>query len=147
MAAFTRAAALGRSPALAHYHRAIAHPLAGDFADGWRDYAARLAVPALRPRAFDRPRADGTPLRGRRPLVICERGYGDVFQFIRLLSAPRGQRGAVVFECPQELRALLAPLVAGIDVLPLTAGARRFAVVSADADFPAGDTRARYSKP
>ena len=120
VAAFTRAAALGRSPALAHYHRGMAHLLAGNFADGWRDYEARLAVPALRPRMFDRPRWDGTPLRGRRLLVICEQGYGDVFQFIRLLPALRGQGGSVLFECPQELRELLAPLLAGIEVVPLS---------------------------
>ncbi len=86
---------------------------------GWRDYEQRLSVPALRPRSFERARWDGSPLAGRRLLVVCEQGYGDVFQFIRMLPKLRGRGGAVVFECPNELRALLAPLLEGIDVVPL----------------------------
>ena len=109
VAAFTRAAELSRAPALALYHRGMAHLLAGRFGDGWRDYQQRLAVPALRPRVFDRPLWDGTPLAGRRLLVLCEQGYGDVFQFIRYLPLLRALDGPVVFECPAELRALLAP--------------------------------------
>ncbi|MBL8386267.1 MAG: hypothetical protein JNM90_24500 [Burkholderiales bacterium] len=120
VAAFTRAAELSAAPALARYHRGMAHLLAGNFSDGWRDYEARFAVPALMPRNFDRPRWDGTPLAGRRLLVVCEQGYGDVFQFIRCLPLLRGLGGDVVFECPGELRALLDPLFAGIEVVPLT---------------------------
>ena len=120
VAAFTRAAELSAAPALALYHRGMAHLLAGNFGDGWRDYEQRHQVPALRPRSFDgKPRWDGTPLAGRRLLVVCEQGYGDVFQFIRYLPRLRGLGGSVVFECPAELRALLAPLLAGIEVVAL----------------------------
>ena len=120
VAAFTRAAELAAAPALALYHRGMARLLAGDFEAGWRDYEHRFAVPALRPRNFERARWDGSPLAGRRLLVVCEQGYGDVFQFIRTLPSLRALGGTVVFECPNELRALLAPLLEGIDVVPLT---------------------------
>ena len=120
VAAFTRAAELSDAPALALYHRGMAHLLAGNFSDGWRDYEQRFGVPALRPRNFERSRWDGTRLNGRRLLVVCEQGYGDVFQFIRYLPGLRAAGGTVVFECPGELRSLLEPLLDGIEVVPLT---------------------------
>ena len=120
VAAFSRAAQLSAAPALALYHRGMARLLAGNFSDGWREYEQRFAVPALQPRNFDRPRWDGAPLGGRRLLVVCEQGYGDVFQFIRYLPGLRDLGGTVVFECPAELRELLDPLFAGIEVVPLT---------------------------
>ncbi len=119
VAAFSRAAQLASAPALAIYHRGMAHLLAGNFADGWRDYEQRLQVPSLQPRLLQRPRWDGGPLAGRRLLVICEQGYGDVFQFVRCLALLRDAGGPVVFECPAELRALLQPSLSGIELVPL----------------------------
>lgn len=120
VAAFTRAAERSDAPALALYHRGMAHLLAGNFGDGWRDYEQRHRVPALRPRGFEgRQRWDGAPLAGRRLLLVCEQGYGDVFQFIRLLPPMRDLGGTIVFECPGELRELLDPVLDGIEVVPL----------------------------
>ncbi|MSP81785.1 MAG: hypothetical protein EXQ94_02350 [Alphaproteobacteria bacterium] len=52
-------------------------------------------------------------------LVICEQGYGDVFQFVRFLPSLHGMGGDVVFECPAELGEVLAPVLTGLDVVPL----------------------------
>ena len=118
IAAFDRAAALSPGGARAVYHRGLARLLAGDFAAGWADYEHRLAVPEFRHRVFDRPRWDGSPLAGRRLLVIPEQGYGDVFQFARFLPRLRGLDGTVIFECPPELRAILAPVLEGLTIVP-----------------------------
>ena len=53
-------------------------------------------------------------------LVICEQGYGDVFQAVRYLPMLQGAGGRVVFECPGDLADLLAPLVPAEDLVPLT---------------------------
>ncbi len=117
--AFTHAAEISDAPSRALYHRGLAHLLAGNFAAGWADYEHRLAVPDFRHRVFDRPRWDGSSLTGKRLLVICEQGYGDVFQFARFLPHLRNLAEEVIFECPAELRDILAPVLAGLTVVPL----------------------------
>jgi hypothetical protein len=116
---FSRAATLAREPALALYHRGLARLLAGDFAQGWADFERRLDAPGLGHRTFAQPRWDGSPLAGRRLLVICEQGYGDVFQFARFLPLLRALDGAVTFECPADIAPLLAPLAGGLEIIPL----------------------------
>lgn len=118
--AFSRAATLAKGPALARYHRGMARLMAGDFAAGWRDFENRLAVATFRHRHFDRPRWDGQSLGGRRLLVICEQGYGDVFQFVRYLPLIDERGGRVVFECPQDVTDLLAPSLPGVEIVPMT---------------------------
>ena len=117
--AFTRAADLAEAPGRAVYHRGMVRLGMGNFAQGWRDYEHRLTIPEFGHRVFPQPRWNGDALNGRRLLVICEQGYGDVFQFIRLLPLLRDFGGRIIFECPMELRALLAPLLDGIEVAPL----------------------------
>jgi hypothetical protein len=119
VAAFTEAARRSAAPARALYHRGMAHLLAGRFAEGWADYEHRLNVPELHPRLLPAPLWDGSALAGRRLLVVCEQGYGDVFQAIRLLPRLQALGGRIVFECPAELHALLAPLLQGCEVVPL----------------------------
>ena len=82
VAAFSRAAQLSGAPALALYHRGMAHLLAGNFHDGWRDYEQRFAVPALQPRNFDRPRWDGAPLGGHRLLAAQPQLVTPVLQVV-----------------------------------------------------------------
>ena len=117
--AFSRAAEVSEAPSRALYHRGLAHLLKGNFAAGWADYEHRLAVQDFRHRVFDRPRWDGADLDGKRLLVICEQGYGDVFQFARFLPRLRDLASQVVFECPMELRDILAPVLTGLTLVPL----------------------------
>jgi tetratricopeptide (TPR) repeat protein len=113
------AADISDAPPRALYHRGLAHLLMGNFEAGWADYEHRLAVPDFRHRVFDRPRWDGASLTGKRLLVICEQGYGDVFQFVRFLPQLRTLAGEVIFECPAELRDTLAPVLHGLTIVPL----------------------------
>ncbi|MCP4696132.1 MAG: tetratricopeptide repeat protein [Gammaproteobacteria bacterium] len=89
----------------------------GDFAEGWQRYAYRLQLKDSVLRELKKPRWDGTPLNGRRLVVSWEQGLGDVMQFIRYLPMITG--GTVIFECPQELIALVESF-AGVDILLTT---------------------------
>jgi hypothetical protein len=119
VAAFSEAARRSAAPARALYHRGMAQLLAGRFAEGWADYEHRLRVPELHPRLLAAPLWDGSPLAGRRLLVVCEQGYGDVFQMIRLLHRLRALGGHIVFECPAGLQGLFGPLLEGCEVVAL----------------------------
>ncbi len=120
IAAFDAAIAIEPRWPVAHYHRGMALLLAGRFEEGWPEYEWRLNIPDFGHRHFNAPRWDGAPLAGRTLLVICEQGYGDVFQAARYLPLLRDAGGRVVFECPGDLAGLLAPLVPAADLVPLT---------------------------
>ena len=62
----------------------------GDFARGWEAYRYRYHLPhttALARHIQAAPRWDGRPISGQTLLIHDEQGYGDTFQFIRLLRA------------------------------------------------------------
>ncbi len=120
IAAFDAAIAIKPRWPVAHYHRGMALLLAGRLEAGWPEYEWRLNIPDFGHRHFNAPRWDGAPLAGRTLLVICEQGYGDVFRAVRYLPMLRGAGGRVVFECPGDLAALLAPLVPAADLVRLT---------------------------
>jgi tetratricopeptide (TPR) repeat protein len=102
---------LRRAPDHAQAHVNLAHALlmAGQLAEGWREYEWRWqgGIPDLQARSFDRPAWRGEPLAGRTLLLHAEQGLGDTLQFIRYapLLAARGAR--VVVEAPRSLCRLL----------------------------------------
>jgi len=62
----------------------------GDFARGWEAYRYRYHLPhttALARHIQVAPCWDGRPIPGQTLLIHDEQGYGDTFQFIRLLRA------------------------------------------------------------
>ena len=62
----------------------------GDFARGWEAYRYRYHLPhttALARHIQAAPRWDGRSISGQTLLIHDEQGYGDTFQFIRLLRA------------------------------------------------------------
>jgi Flp pilus assembly protein TadD len=69
---------------------------AGDWAAGFRHYAARWRTGELKPRAVRAPKWDGGPLDGRTVLVLPEQGFGDALCFARFLPALREARPARV---------------------------------------------------
>jgi Flp pilus assembly protein TadD len=95
--AFDHALALAPKLTEARWNRALALLSAGRFREGWRDYEARLDVPAFADPTWS-PRAarwDGGDPRGRTILLAAEQGLGDAIQFVRL-AAPLAALGARV---------------------------------------------------
>jgi len=79
--------------------------LLGEFERGWREYHYRYSLPHTRAieRKVRRPRWDGRRLEGRVLLIHDEQGYGDTFQFLRLVPRAKERSGArVVLEVGPE---------------------------------------------
>lgn len=72
--------------------------LTGDFERGWREYHYRysLAHTAIIERKVKPPRWDGRPIPGKTLLIHDEQGFGDTFQFMRLVSWAKARSGARV---------------------------------------------------
>ncbi|SMF43651.1 Tetratricopeptide (TPR) repeat [Azospirillum oryzae] len=118
--AFRRATRLDPDFAGAHWNESLVRLLLGDFVKGWRGYEwrwkhGRLPSPQ---RSFERPRWDGSPLKGRRLLVYWEQGFGDVLQFVRYLPLLAQAAGGqpVYLECQRALLPVLRSLPGTIAV-------------------------------
>ncbi|WDD94425.1 ADP-heptose--LPS heptosyltransferase [Burkholderia sp. FERM BP-3421] len=114
---FARARALdGANPYLRFDHAELALR-AGDFARGWCDYEARLALPGEAPPARAALAAvsaywRGEPLAGRTLVVFAEQGHGDCLwaaRFLpRLAERVRGEGGRLIVGYDGPLRGLLS---------------------------------------
>jgi hypothetical protein len=79
--------------------------LTGDFDRGWREYRYRynLAHTTQIARKVQRPEWEGEAIPGQTLLIHDEQGFGDTFQFIRLLHLAKQRSGArIVLEINQE---------------------------------------------
>ncbi|MDA8360973.1 MAG: glycosyl transferase family 8 [Gammaproteobacteria bacterium] len=82
----------------------------GEFARGWREYRYRYSLPHTRAieRKVQRPRWEGAPIPGETLLIHDEQGFGDTFQFIRLIRAARARSQArVIVEVNQAAFSLI----------------------------------------
>ena len=112
------AIALQPEMARAHWNRAVARLLGGDYTGGFNDYDWRRRDPRF---AADFPAMsavewDGSPLAGKRLLVMAEQGLGDTIQFARFLPGLAAQGGRVTLACAPTLVRLLRglPGLAGV---------------------------------
>ncbi|PLZ00747.1 glycosyl transferase family 8, partial [Burkholderia sp. WAC0059] len=83
--------------------------LTGEFERGWREYRYRYSLGHTKriERKVQRPRWDGEPIPGRTLLIHDEQGYGDTFQFMRLVPWAKARSGArVVLEVNAETLSL-----------------------------------------
>lgn len=104
--------ALEPENAVATYNMAYLQLRSGDFAAGFSNFEARLAVEKFRidTRRYSQPRWDGSALDGKSILVFGEQGMGDVLQFCRYIPL-LAERGAhVVLEVDPPLVQLLTRL-------------------------------------
>ncbi|PTB20602.1 glycosyl transferase family 8 [Trinickia symbiotica] len=93
--------------------------LLGEFERGWREYRYRysLAHTTRIERKVQRPRWDGRPMPGKTLLIHDEQGYGDTFQFMRLVPWAKAKSGArIVLEINAETLTL-ARRTTGFDEL------------------------------
>ncbi|SOE99411.1 Glycosyltransferase family 9 (heptosyltransferase) [Burkholderia sp. OK233] len=83
--------------------------LTGEFERGWREYHHRysLAHTAVIGRKVQLPRWDGRPIPDRTLLIHDEQGFGDTFQFMRLVPWAKARSGArVILEVNAETMSL-----------------------------------------
>lgn len=108
--AFRHALALAPGFAHARWNLALALLLDRQFAEGWREYDARLALPELERgrNRFPGPRWDGAAPAGKTLLVYPEQGLGDALQFARYATLLAAAGARCVMHCPEPLAPLLA---------------------------------------
>ncbi|MDF2902220.1 MAG: glycosyl transferase family 8, partial [Phenylobacterium sp.] len=95
--------------------------LLGDFERGWREYHYRYGMPhtAALERRVQRPRWDGRPIPDKTLLIHDEQGYGDTFQFLRMLPwAKQRSQARIVLQINTEQRSF-ADQLPGIDEIVL----------------------------
>jgi Glycosyltransferase family 9 (heptosyltransferase) len=91
--------------------------LLGEFERGWREYLYRYSLPhsVSIERKVQAPRWNGQPIPGKTLLIHDEQGYGDTFQFMRMVAWAKARSGArVVLDVTPEVLPL-ARRTAGFD--------------------------------
>lgn len=91
----------------------------GEFERGWREYHYRYSLPhTVRiERKVQMPRWDGRAIPGQTLLIHDEQGYGDTFQFLRLMGEAKKRSGArIVLEISPETISF-AQRMEGIDLI------------------------------
>lgn len=95
--------------------------LLGEFERGWREYRYRYQLPHTTriERKVQAPRWSGQPIPGKTLLIFDEQGFGDTFQFIRMVAWAKARSQArVILEINPET-AGFARRMGGFDVLTL----------------------------
>jgi len=118
LAAFDRALAIAPDFPEAHWNRALAFLLKGDYARGWPEYEWGIPAGARPLTARDLPEWRGEPIPGKSLLVSAEQGFGDTIQFARFLERARQRVGGLVLECQPELLPLLSGCPGVDQVIP-----------------------------
>lgn len=93
--------------------------LLGEFERGWREYRYRYQLPHTTriERKVQLPRWSGQPIPGKTLLIHDEQGFGDTFQFMRMVRWAKAKSQArVVLEINPETRTL-AERMGGFDAL------------------------------
>jgi len=93
----------------------------GEFARGWREYRFRykMAHTAMIGRHVQTPRWEGQPIAGKTLLIHDEQGYGDTFQFLRMVAWARERSGArVILEVNADSYALARRCSGYDDIIP-----------------------------
>jgi len=92
---------------LAHYNKAEALLMLGQFEEGWKEYEWRQGRKDFGKRKFDKTFKPEYDLKGKKVLVYAEQGLGDAIQFIRYLSMLKEKGCYIILECGKELHGLL----------------------------------------
>jgi Flp pilus assembly protein TadD len=93
----------------AHFVRAEALLLRGDWAEGWEEYEWRFriagAAPLMPPTT--RPRWDGSAFSDKPLLLIADQGFGDVIQFVRYIPWAAHRCPDLLIACSGEVQPIL----------------------------------------
>lgn len=113
LACYDRCINLQPHYAEARFNRAALLLAMGDFKNGWREYEWRFkrsGAGNVYPHQLKTPRWQGEDYHGRRLLVHCEQGMGDVLQFFRYLPLVKKRGGTLIMEVHAPLMPLLRSL-------------------------------------
>ena len=94
--------------AKAHWNKALCHLLAGEFADGWREFAWRRAAGEVTIDNYPQPLWQGEPLAKKTILVHAEQGVGDEILFGTCLPDLIVRAGRCIVVCEPRLAPLFA---------------------------------------
>jgi tetratricopeptide (TPR) repeat protein len=106
--AYSKALELDPDLHTARWDRALAYLHLGNLRQGFIDYEARRDTGGLPTRALPGTAWDGQPYAGRRLLVVCEQGFGDMLWVARYFPRVKALGGTLVIECRPELIPLIA---------------------------------------
>jgi len=106
------------------FNRSVALLALGDYARGWVEYEWRFKRRAARrayPHTLNSPRWDGSEYSGKRLLVHCEQGLGDVIQFCRYLPAVKRLGGTLLMDIHEPLLPLVKRMGVVDEIYPFRA--------------------------
>ena len=126
VAAHARSVARDRLHPGARYNLALSQLRAGDFANGWVNYEARLDFRDVhpRPRRFAQPRWCGEAFTAARNrlFVYFEQGLGDTLQFARYLPLVAAGGAQLIVEVQPPLVRLLDPWIRSLGGVCIASG-------------------------
>lgn len=99
----------------AHFIRAEALLLRGEWAEGWQEYEWRFRIPGAAPLMppTPKPQWDGRPLIDGTLLLIADQGFGDVIQFARYIPWVAERCSHVAIAANAEIASLLRQIAPG----------------------------------
>lgn len=95
--------------------------LLGHFTQGWKEYRYRYSLPHTRmiDRKVQKPRWSGSPVPGKTLLIFDEQGFGDSFQFIRLVEqAKKKSQARIILEVNPESLSLYQRCIDVDQIIP-----------------------------
>jgi tetratricopeptide (TPR) repeat protein len=107
----------------ARFNRSVALLAQGDFSRGWAEYEWRFRRKTafkVYPHKLQKERWNGSPYAGKRLLVHCEQGMGDVIQFCRYLPQVKALGGTLIVEAHAPLIPLLRTMSCIDEVVPFS---------------------------
>jgi len=104
---FDKGIELNPESVLAHYNKAEALLVTGQFEEGWKEYEWRQGRKDFGKRKFKNPFKPEYELKDKRILVYAEQGLGDALQFVRYLPMLKEKGCYIIFECGKEMHPLL----------------------------------------
>jgi tetratricopeptide (TPR) repeat protein len=105
----------------ARFNRSVLLLARGEYADGWGEYEWRFrrkSAHQVYPRNYQVDPWNGSSYAGKRLLVHCEQGMGDMIQFCRYLPQVKALGGALIVEAHAPLLSLLSGMTAADQVVP-----------------------------
>jgi Flp pilus assembly protein TadD len=113
-------AALKIDPTLpgAHFARAEALLLRGDWEQGWEEYEWRFRIQGASPLMppTNAPQWDGKPLSEETLLLIADQGFGDVVQFCRYIPWAAERCPNIAIACSRPMSALVRQQYSGLNI-------------------------------